>query len=134
LFWEEADFCMRAKKAGFKLGICYGAKLLHKVSASFVGGTPHKTYFWWRGRFLFIERNCSHEEKERIYKTLLTPKLRHLRKLRLLKAVQSLLTRDREKKSKVLQYRAALEGYDDFQKKIFGRGPEWLTKVKSLDK
>ncbi|HEX4840325.1 MAG TPA: glycosyltransferase family 2 protein, partial [Rhabdochlamydiaceae bacterium] len=35
LFWEEADFCMRAKKAGFEIEICDEAQLLHKVSASF---------------------------------------------------------------------------------------------------
>jgi len=85
LFWEEADFCMRAKKAGFDIGVCYEALLLHKVSASFVGGTPHKTYFWWRGRCLWIERNCSKEEKERLYQKVVLPELRHILKLRLLK-------------------------------------------------
>jgi GT2 family glycosyltransferase len=132
LFWEEADFCMRAKKAGFALGISYEALLLHKVSASFVGGTPHKTYFWWRGRCLWIERNCSKEEKERLYQTVLLPELRHLFKLRLLKTLQFLLLtllqkkNLSQKKGKLLQYRAALEGYRDFRKASFGSGPSWL--------
>ncbi len=91
LFWEEADLCMRAKKAGFGIEICYEAQLLHKISASFVGGTPHKTYFWWRGRFLWMERNCSKEEKESLYQTVLLPELRHIFKLRLIKNVQFLL-------------------------------------------
>ncbi|MBS0648510.1 MAG: glycosyltransferase family 2 protein [Verrucomicrobia bacterium] len=132
LFWEEADFCMRAKKAGFGIDICYEAMLLHKVSASFVGGTPHKTYFWWRGRCLWIERNCSPEEKQRLYRKIILPQQRHLLKLRLLKNMhlflESLLSNKdvSQKKAKLLQYRAALEGYRDFRKACFGSGPSWL--------
>lgn len=128
LFWEEADFCMRAKKAGFKLGICYDAKLLHKVSASFVGGTPHKTYFWWRGRLLWMERNCASDEKERLLRQVLRPQLRHLKKLQILKTIQSFFKSDDQKKLKLLQYRAALQGYNDFQNRRFGNGPSWLFK------
>jgi GT2 family glycosyltransferase len=132
LFWEEADFCMRAKKAGVIIEICYEAELLHKVSASFVGGTPHKTYFWWRGRFLWIERNCSKEEKDRLYQTILFPEMRHLLKLRLIKSFQLLLLtliqrkNLSQKKNKLLQYKAALEGYRDFRNASFGSGPAWL--------
>lgn len=132
LFWEEADFCMRAKKAGFEIGVCYEAELLHKVSASFVGGTPHKTYFWWRGRCLWMERNCSKEEKDHLYQTVVLPELRHILKLRILKNVQFFLTRFfnqknlSQKRSKLLQYKAALEGYRDFRKSSLGSGPDWL--------
>jgi GT2 family glycosyltransferase len=132
LFWEEADFCMRAKKAGFGIEICYEALLLHKVSASFVGGTPHKTYFWWRGRCLWLERNCSKEEKDRLYQTVLLPEIRHIFKLRLIKSVQFFLNKLvqrknlSQKKGKLLQYKAALEGYRDFHKASFGSGPSWL--------
>ncbi len=137
LFWEEADFCMRAKKAGFEMGISYEAQLLHKVSASFVGGTPHKTYFFWRSRFLWIERNCSQEEKNRLYQTILLPELRHLFKLRVIKSTQFFLLRLLQKKNlsqkkgKLLQYRAALEGYRDFRKASFGGGPDWLRTSSS---
>ena len=136
LFWEEADFCMRSKKAGFGIGISYEALLLHKISASFVGGAPHKTYFWWRGRLLWMERNCSKEEKERLYQTVVLPELRHIFKLRLIKNVQFLLLKLiqrknlAQKKGKLLQYRAALEGYRDFHKAAFGSGPPWLFSQK----
>jgi GT2 family glycosyltransferase len=134
LFWEEADFCMRAKKAGFGIGVCYSAKLLHKVSASFVGGSPHKTYFWWRGRCLWIERNCTSEEKERLYKTVLLPEIFHLLKLRWIKGAElsllRLLTKKdvTQKNTKLLQYKAALRGFFDYRKSRFGSGPEWLFK------
>ncbi|MBI3211649.1 MAG: glycosyltransferase family 2 protein [Simkania negevensis] len=57
LYWEESDFCFRAKKKGFSTFYCPQAKLWHKVSSSFVGGKPHTSYFWWRNRFLWIEKN-----------------------------------------------------------------------------
>jgi len=57
LFWEETDFCFRARRAGF--GVMFQPKALiwHKVSASFKGGKPLSTYFYWRNRLLWIERN-----------------------------------------------------------------------------
>lgn len=135
LFWEEADFCIRAKRAGFGIDICYEAELMHKVSASFIGGSPHKTYFWWRGRFLWMERNCSKEENHRLSQTIVLPELRHLLKLRMIKSVQFLLLtllqkkNLSQKKTKLLQYRAALEGYRDYRKGIFGGGPSWLYSI-----
>ncbi len=119
LFWEEADFCWRARKAGFGIQVCYEAQLLHKVSASFTGGTPQKTYFWWRGRLLWIERNCSPQEKRLLYKTVIKPKLRHLMKLRILKTLQLFLRKNPQNQNKLLQYRAALTAYRDFSKGNF---------------
>ncbi|HEX4839401.1 MAG TPA: hypothetical protein VFU89_03045, partial [Rhabdochlamydiaceae bacterium] len=69
------------------------------------------------------------------YQTVLRPELRHLFKLRLIKTVQffldQLLRRQNlsQKKNKLLQYKAALEGYRDFRKASFGSGPSWLFKI-----
>lgn len=122
LFWEEADFCWRARKAGFQIRVCYDAELLHKISASFTGGAPHKIYFWWRGRLLWIERNCTPKEKRYLYKTVIKPKLRHLLKLYLFKRLQCFFPSKNlaQKKEKLLQYKAALAGYRDFRKGYFG--------------
>lgn len=114
LFWEEADFCWRAKKAGFGIEVCYDAELLHKVSASFTGGSPQKTYYWWRGRCLWIEKNCTLEEKNRLFKKLIKPQLRHLLKLLILKRFQLLFGKDPQKLGKILQYQAARKAYKDF--------------------
>lgn len=134
LFWEEADFAMRAKKAGFKVDVCYRALLLHKVSASFVGGSPHKKYFWWRGRFLWIERNCSSQEKELLFRKLLKPEIWHYQKLIWIKKTELALLRFlrhtsvHKKEDKLKQYRAALQGLRDYQAGLFGPGPSWLLK------
>jgi GT2 family glycosyltransferase len=134
LFWEEADFSMRAKKAGFGIDICYDATLFHKISASFIGGSPHKKYFWWRGRLLWIDRNCSPVEKKRLLRKLVSSELWHYKKLlwiktaemRLLKLLRKPDVKGKEEKLK--QYRAVVQGLRDFSMGNFGSGPEWLFK------
>ncbi len=134
LFWEEADFAMRAKKAGFEIDICCDAVLFHKVSASFVGGSPHKKYFWWRGRLLWIERNCSPQEKKRLFRRLINPELWHYKKLLWIKGAEvkllKLLRKQniREKEEKLKQYRAVVQGLRDYTTGNFGSGPDWLFK------
>ncbi len=131
LFWEEADFAMRAKKAGFKIDVCYEALLLHKVSASFVGGSPHKKYFWWRGRLLWIERNCTPQEKKRLFRKILNPELWHYKKLLYIKGAELKLLKllrkqnTHEKQEKLKQYRAIVQGLQDYSAGRFGPGPEW---------
>lgn len=134
LYWEEADFGMRAKKAGFEIGICYDAILHHKVSASFTGGSAHKKYFWWRGRLLWIERNCTPEEKSRLFRKLINPELWHYKKLLWIKGAElqllKLLRKQNvhEKEEKLKQYRAALQGLRDYISGNFGPGPWWLSR------
>lgn len=132
LFWEEADFAMRAKRAGFHIDVCYSALLFHKVSASFIGGGPHKKYFWWRGRLLWIERNCSPEEKKRLFQKIIQPELWHYKKLLWIKSAElNLLKLLRNKnvpgkESKLKQYRAILQGLKDYSTGNFSSGPNWL--------
>lgn len=132
LFWEEADFAMHAKKVGFKIGICKQAVLHHKVSASFIGGSPHKKYFWWRSRLLWIERNCSPEEKDKLFDKLIQLELWHYKKLYGIKRIElallQLIGRKnlQEKQQKLKQYRAILQGIRDYQAGNFGAGPVWL--------
>ncbi|MFI5333567.1 MAG: glycosyltransferase family 2 protein [Chlamydiales bacterium] len=130
LIWEEADFCFSAKRAGFLSRTSPDAFLWHKVSASFTGKKPHTTYYWWRNRLLWIERNCSFKEKVPLSFILLR-EISHLLKLYLLKTLQIPLTareKRQEKKAKILQYRAALCGVKDYLLRRFGKGPLWVTK------
>jgi len=138
LFWEEADFCMRAKRAGFGIGICDGAKLWHKVSASFVGGKPHVAYFWWRNRFLWIERNLSPKDRRRVFWKVLMPQVGHLYKLSMLKGLELRVLKVlrskkdlKEKEQKLHQYRASLQGFHDYVWRRFGNAPSSLIGRKS---
>lgn len=132
LIWEEADFCFRAKRAGFSSLTCPDALVWHKVSASFTGKKPHTTYYWWRNRLLWIERNCTLSEKISLALRVLIPEIFQMIKLRLLKSLQLPLTRSpqkhQDKRGKILQYRAALHGVRDYLLRRFGEGPSWLTK------
>jgi GT2 family glycosyltransferase len=134
-YWEEADFCMRAKRAGFALDVCPEAKLWHKVAASFTGGKPHVAYYWWRNRFLWTERNLPKKSQKKLLYTVLLPEILHLYKMRTLKSFQLFLQKQlrlkkdlKEKEQKLLQYRASLQGFHDYVRRRFGSGPDWLFR------
>lgn len=133
LFWEEADWCSRALKAGYQPTFCPKAKIIHKGSASFTGGAAHTTYFWWRNRLFWIERNCSKKEKRKLYLHVLIPEMIHLMKLYLLKSVQFFFIKWSKQEEKHLKrknqlriYKAALAGIKDYYIGRFGNGPSWI--------
>ncbi len=57
MYWEEADWCMRARNIGYKLVYIPGAKIWHKVAAS-QNGNVNK-FFFVRNTFIFIKKNAS---------------------------------------------------------------------------
>lgn len=133
LFWEEADFCIKAKRAGFDIQVCKEAKLLHKVSASFVGGNAHTTYFWWRGRLLWIKRNCSFKERVSLLLRVLIPQLFRTYKMFYIKNLELYLLKWlrskknlQEKHLKLKRYKAAIQGFHDYFSGRFGNAPEWI--------
>ncbi len=133
LFWEESDFCFRAKKKGFVPISCPDAKVWHKVSSSFSGGKPHISYYWWRNRLLWVERNLAFKEKLSLWLRVLLPEIGHLLKLRTLKTLQCVFSSENaERKQKLLQYRASLHGVRDYTLRRFGSGPAWLYTQRML--
>ncbi len=132
LLWEEADFCYRAKKAGIATMTCPGAHLYHKVSASFKG-KPHSTYFWWRNRLLWIQKNCTAKERFALYFWVLLPQIIKRLKIKLLKTVQLRIRKMlnpkgnyREQEEQLLQNKATLQGVFDYTRRRFGNCPSWL--------
>ncbi len=134
LCWEEADLCMRIRKSGFSLGVCKEAVLYHKVSASFVGGKPQTNYYWWRNRLLFMERNLSKKEFLASLFLIALPEMVHHFKITLLKTLQlfvgSLIkaseTKQRERRQKRDNAKAALCGITHYFCRRFGKGPDWI--------
>jgi GT2 family glycosyltransferase len=60
LYWEDADFSERAKKAGYKVMYFPDTCMWHKVSASTGGsGSPTNDYFLTRNRFYYSMRYSS---------------------------------------------------------------------------
>jgi GT2 family glycosyltransferase len=134
LIWEESDFCFRARRKGFLTMTCPDACIYHKVSASFVG-KAHSTYFWWRNRLLWIERNCSWKEKVLVYVKVLLPEISHLLKIHFLKSAQlkvrKIVAPDRnyrEQEEKLFKNKAAVCGVLDYLRRRFGNCPSWLIR------
>lgn len=60
LYWEDADFSEKAKRAGYKIMYYPETYMWHKVSASTGGsGSPTNDYFLTRNRFYFAMRYSS---------------------------------------------------------------------------
>lgn len=60
LYWEDADFSERARRAGFKIMYYPKTCMWHKVSASTGGsGSPSNDYFLIRNRYYFAMRYMS---------------------------------------------------------------------------
>lgn len=61
--YEETDWCIRARKAGFKIFFTPNAKAWHSLSAS--GGGPKNvtsTFFWFRNRILFQKFHSNNKQ------------------------------------------------------------------------
>jgi len=72
LYWEDADFSERAKRAGFKVMYYPGTCLWHKVSASTGGsGSPTNDYFLTRNRLYFAKRYLSPRTKFAVWRDTL---------------------------------------------------------------
>lgn len=131
LYWEETDFCFHARKAGFHILTAPQAILWHKVSASFTGGKPHSTYFFWRNRLLWVERNFSGLERFYYFLRLIPLNAGALLGLTCLRSfqlgLQKLLRRSTTRNhDRLLRYRAALTGVKDYLTRNFGEGSNQL--------
>lgn len=59
LYYEEFDWCVKIKKAGYKVYYQPKALIKHKVSVSIGNDSTLKTYYLTRNRILFMKRNKS---------------------------------------------------------------------------
>ncbi len=130
LFWEETDFCFRAKRAGFEVWTAPEAKIWHKVSSSFTGGKPHMHYFWWRSRLLWLHRNCTPAEKKQLYRSVIWPELWKTLRHYLLRSLQQCFVRksDSDNFRELRRHRAACAGACDYFRGRFSNCPSWLLK------
>lgn len=58
LNFEEVDYCLRAKKAGFKISYEPKSKVWHKTQATLDKIPAAQCYYFYRNKFLFIKRNA----------------------------------------------------------------------------
>lgn len=58
LYYEEHDWTVQAKTAGFKVYFVGTSKIYHKESVSVGNNSPLKTYYHSRNRILYMRRNA----------------------------------------------------------------------------
>lgn len=58
LYYEDVDFCYRAKKIGYKCVFAQKAIIYHKGAATTRVGSPLHTYYNSRNRLLFLEKHA----------------------------------------------------------------------------
>ncbi|MGH7336277.1 MAG: glycosyltransferase family 2 protein, partial [Myxococcota bacterium] len=56
--FEDLELCLRARKAGFEIGLVGDARVLHEGSASIPDGSPIRFYFAARNHLLAAERGA----------------------------------------------------------------------------
>lgn len=61
-YWEEADYCYRAKKAGYKTIYVPKSHIWHKESISISHVSPLTEYYMARNNFLFMSRYANKKQ------------------------------------------------------------------------
>lgn len=54
MYYEEIDFCERARRKGWEIHFFAGSHIYHRESASMGKHNPRKTYYLFRNRWLFM--------------------------------------------------------------------------------
>lgn len=62
-YWEEVDFCYRAQKAGFRLGIVTSAKIWHKISSTANKDVSLQRYLYIRNMIYYTKKHASGLQK-----------------------------------------------------------------------
>ncbi len=63
LYYEETDWCTRARAAGYEILVVPQASIWHKVSASIGQNSPAATYYMTRNIFLFLSNNLKGRQR-----------------------------------------------------------------------
>lgn len=119
LLWEEIDWCYRARNGGFEVMLVPEAKVWHKGSQSFGGGQfgPLWSYYHWRNRMLWVEREFGLWKRWYFYGRAVLPQVRH----RVLSAISPRRAPERCKVA-----RAELLGLAHYFLRRFGPAPSSL--------
>lgn len=118
LYWEDSDFCFRAKRLGYGTQLCPEAKVWHIGSSSMTTHSIQTIYFWWRNRLRWIGKNLTRCEKIRVWRKILCREILRTYKLYAFHGIQWALYRKYQEKNdtyakrrdRLLHYSAACRG------------------------
>jgi len=60
LYWEDTDYCIRAKTKGYRIIFSPSSKIWHKIGST--AASPMKLYYMTRNRFWFMKKNASKQQ------------------------------------------------------------------------
>lgn len=63
IYWDDMEWCYRAKLAGYQVAAYREAKVLHDMGTN-SGDTYFSTYYFWRNRIRFFRRYTPKEKRE----------------------------------------------------------------------
>ncbi len=107
IYYDEADFCMRARKKGYKIFYVPTAHVYHDFSGTVELNSPFQNYYTTRNHYLFVEKNAPQSVKIREF--LRTPKT----------AYEFFKSKDRNIK------KYSLLGIRDYYLRRFGKRTYW---------
>lgn len=122
LYYEEIDWCFRAKREGFPSLVCKGAKLWHKEGSSFSSPKVAQSYYQSRNRLLFLKRNLPSKEYRRWLIRKFFPSLLNQIGKFFLKSLQKVFPSP-ENALKAQALKASLAGVKDYYFSRFGKAP-----------
>jgi len=59
IYFDETDFCVRARRRGFRVVMAPDARLLHRVSRAMGSGSARYWFHFTRSRVIFLRRHAS---------------------------------------------------------------------------
>lgn len=59
IYYDETDWCMRARRAGYRIVLVPEAKIWHKVSKVMNQNSAAQLYYFCRNRLLFMSKHCA---------------------------------------------------------------------------
>jgi GT2 family glycosyltransferase len=59
LYWEETDYCLRLRQAGYQILIDPGTRILHKSGRTIGGRGALYTYYFFRNRLLLMHKHAN---------------------------------------------------------------------------
>ena len=109
LYWEEVDYCIRVRKAGYQLLVTPNAQILHKSGGTIGGRSEHYTYYFFRNRLLLMQEHAV--AAQRLFLVPLLP----------LYALIHLFKSSREGGSFVVVGKSLWQAWRDYREKRFGQ-------------
>lgn len=104
IYYDEADFCMKARRKGFTSIFVPAAVVYHEFSGTVSVNSPFQRYYTTRNHYLFVEQNAPFKVKAR--ELLRTPK-----------TALEFFRKDKDKYS--------LLGIRDYYLRLFGKRRYW---------